>query len=444
MSFEPVFLEESLGNRASMTFLRHANRCMRSGFLYAKHRRRGVQTVEMVRGSAAHLIHERGTRAMLDMGELELPPDVCKAIVSEVLAEMPVPVEEHDYLREYAHRWASQWRLRPDERVVGVERLFVLELAGWQVRCKVDFATADDMNRLYVADYKSGRGAPPYEEIARKRPGVEDGALPQARMSAKAFQLIVYVLAVVFGRPVERKTVPCEKCDGRRTSATLDDSVCGTCGGAGSFVVNDGLGEQVVRGCQEAIAEYVFPGIESSDGLMLRRTVGLTRLEMLEYLESLEALLTRVGDAEKSGDWPAVVSDAACGECPCMSECPIPSELRDLRGRINSVEELQETLQRRHVARELDRALGREIRAFFKNQLGDAPVRYGARVAEVVPRESVEVRDKPGLYEALAGGMPVEEARAKFERPSKGTSFVERDLSEGELEERTKIDVQAA
>src|SRR5215472_8891084 len=187
-----------------MTFLNHANRCMRAGFLYAKHRRRGGQTVEMARGSAAHAVHERGTKAMLEAGEPELPPELCKAIVNEVLADYPVPIEEHDYLREYAHRWASQWRLREDERVVAVERLFVLELAGWEVRCRVDFASADELNRVYVADFKSGRGAPPYDEIARRRPDVPDTAPAQVRMSAKAFQLIVYVLAVVFGRPVAR------------------------------------------------------------------------------------------------------------------------------------------------------------------------------------------------------------------------------------------------
>jgi hypothetical protein len=383
---EPVFLPESLARAASMTFLRHANRCMRSGFLYAKHRRSGVQSANMMRGSAAHAIHERATKAMLSQAELELPPEVAKAIVNEVLAEYPVPVEEHDYLREYAHRWASQWRLREEERVVAVERLFELELAGWTVRCKVDFASADEENRVYVADYKSGRGALPYDEIARRRP---DGP-----MATKAFQLIVYVLAVVFGRPVD--------------------------------------GEQVARGCQEAIAEYVYPGIETADGLMLRRTTGMTRLAMLEYRESLATLLARVAEAERTGEWPAVVSDAACGECPCMAECPIPSELRDFHGEVNTLEQAQDALALSHVRTQRERALRRELRAFSEAR-GGAPIRYGNRVAEFVPRESETVKDKQGFYEALAGGMPIEDAREKYVRVSQGTSFADRDLTDAEI-----------
>lgn len=442
-AFEPVFLDEPLGERASMTFLRHFNRCPRSGFLYARHRRRGVQTVAMVRGSAAHAIHERATNAMLESGERELPPELCKAIVNEVLAEMPVPIEEHDYLREYAHRWASQWRLREDERVVAVERLFVLELAGWQVRCKVDFASADDANRLYVGDYKSGRGAPSYDEISRRRPGVEDTAPAQMRMSAKSFQLLTYVLAVVFGRPVVGLRVQCPgghlyQCGADEPWPRATDP-CPVCDKTlGSLLLTEVLGEQVVRGCPEAIAEFVFPGIESSDGLMLRRTVGLTRLEMLEYRESLETMLTRVGESERSGDWPAVVSDAACGECPCAVECPIPAELRDHAGTINTVEEAREALQVSFVRTQRERALRRELRKFSEAR-GGAPISFGSRVVEFVPRESVEVRDKDGMYAAIAAGMDVGEARAKFERVSKGTSFVERDLTDEEIE-REKAD----
>jgi hypothetical protein len=432
VSLEPVFLEDPLGLEVSMTFLRHANRCMRAGFLYAKHRKRGSQTVAMVRGAAAHAIHERGTNAMLEAQEPQLPPDVAKAIVNEVLAEMPVPLEEHDYLREYAHRWASEWRLREDERVVAVERLFALELAGWTVRCRVDFASADEVNRLYIGDYKSGRGAVPYDEIARRRPEVPDTAPAEERMAAKTFQLVVYVLAVVFGRPVE--TALCAICAGTGRISPLPPSgkgpvECISCHGSGRHEL---AGEQVVRGCQEAIAEYVYPGIESGDRTMLRRTMGLTRIEMLEYRESLETLLHRVGEAERSGDWPAVTSDAACGECPCMAECPIPSELRDFHGEINTVEQAEEALQVSYVRTQHERALRRELRKVAESW-GGAPIRYGHRVAEFVPRESVEVRDKEGMYDAIAGGLDVTLARAKFERTSKGTSFVERDLTDAEL-----------
>jgi hypothetical protein len=430
MSFEPVFLppEAALGDRASMTFLRLYNQCPRSGFLYAKHRRTEAQTVEMVRGSALHAFCERATSEMLEHGESSIPPELAKALLGDVLNEMHVPLEEHDYLREMAFRWANEWRLRDDERTVAVERLFVLELEGWQVRCKVDYASADAEGRLYVADYKSGRGAPSYERLARKRPDADWADAPARRLAAKSFQLVVYVMALAFGRPV------CDMCDGEGSvrympngSTDPQDEAEGRCSCA------DGLGEPVVKGCPEAIAEYVYPGIEDSEGRMLRRTVGLTRLEMLEYRESLEAVLRRLNRSIETGDWPAIVSDEACSECPAESECPIPRELRSLAGEINSLEDAREALVRRHRSQARDRAVGREVRKFMEQQLGGAPIFYGDRVAELVPRETTEVRDREELMAAIAGGMPVEEARSRFIRVSRGTKFNERDLEPDEI-----------
>jgi PD-(D/E)XK nuclease superfamily len=421
-SFAPVFLEpgQALDGKASMTFLRHTNSCPRSGFMYAQNRRRGVQTVPMVRGSAVHAVMERSTRAMLDTGEPQIPPELCKAIVNEVLAEFAVPFEEHDFIRELSFRWADQWRIG-EEKVIACETLFVLDLAGWQIRCKVDFAALEEeTKRIYVGDYKSGRGAPAYDEIARKR---QDGS-----MAAKNFQLVLYVLAIVFGQPVTEGREPCLNCESKPDAPDL----CTSCAGTG-WCRTEVVGEQVARGCPEAIAEFVYPGIENSDGLMLRRTMGLTRLEMLEYRESLEALLTRVSDMERTGDWPAVVSDTGCAECPCPQECPIPRELRDYSGTINTVEEAAVALERRYVRRKQDEALGRELRAFAKAQ-GGAPIPFGSRVIEFVPTEKVVVREREEMWKALADGMPLAEAEEQFVKVSRGTSFAERELSDDEIE----------
>lgn len=421
--FQPVFLDEPLGERISMTMLKHFNNCPRAGFLYAKHRRDGVQTVPMVRGSALHAVIERSIRAALDAGERQIPGEIVKAIVAEVLEEYAVPIEEHDYIRESAHRWAAEWQLFEDEKTVGLETLFVLEVAGWAVRCKVDYATVktDDTKHVHIEDQKSGRGIPAYDEVSRKR---RDGSI-----AAKNLQLILYMVAVVFGRPVE--LVACEDCQGGGQQAELDALVrCEACNGRGQVEI---VGEQVARGCEEASADFVFPGVEDKSGLMMRRPVTLTRLEMLEYLESLESIVKRVAAAEKTGDWPAVVG-AGCAECPCGLECPIPVELRDHAGTINTEDEAREAFAVRAVRTKQERALGRELRAFVK-QLPGSRLTYGKdQVAEFAARESVEVKDKPGMYEAIAGGMSVEDAKARFEKVSKGTTFVERELSSDEIE----------
>lgn len=429
--FEPVFLDEALGERISMTMLKHFNSCPRAGFLYAKHRRDGVQTIPMARGSAVHAIKERSTRAMLEADERMIPAEIVKAVVVEVLLEFAVPIEEHDYIRELSHRWAGEWQLFEDEKTIGLETLFVLEVAGWMVRCKVDYASVklDESKHVHVDDYKSGRGVPAYDEVSRKR---RDGSI-----AAKNLQLIVYMLAVVFGRPVE--LVVCGECGGTSAldgfhpggdPALVCGGPCPACNGRGRLEV---IGEQVARGCEEASADFVFPGVEDKSGLMMRRSVSLTRLEMLEYLESLETIVKRVARAEQTGDWPAVVG-AGCAECPCSLECPIPTELRDHAGTINTPEQAREALQLRAVRQMQDRALGRELRNFVKSLPGSR-LTYGEdQVAEFAARESTEVKDKPGMYEAIAAGMSVEDAKAKFERVSKGTTFVERELSSDEIE----------
>ena len=204
------------------------------------------------------------------------------------------------------------------------------------------------------------------------------------------------------------------------------------CGGSG---VVEMPGEQVARGCPEAIAELVFPGIKTQDGLMLRRTMGLTRLEMLEYRESLEALLGRVNACVETGDWPATLSDPGCAECPCKPACPIPRELRDYRGTINTVDEARVALERRYVERLQSLALGREIKAFAKAQ-GGAPIRYGRdRVAEFVVREATAISDRDAMFAALAAGVELDEVKAAFVRTSTGTSFAERELTDDELQE---------
>jgi hypothetical protein len=104
-----------------------------SAFLYALNKG-DASTPEMQRGSGLHAVIERSTRAAIDQGEPFIPPEVVKAIVNEVLAdpEFAIPVEEHDYLRESAYRWAGEWSVDP-AAVVAAETMFVLDLAA--IRC---------------------------------------------------------------------------------------------------------------------------------------------------------------------------------------------------------------------------------------------------------------------------------------------------------------------
>lgn len=468
MSFAPVFLSpgRELNGRASQTFIRHFNSCPRSAFLYQE-TKGNVQTVEMLRGTVVHEIKERCTALMVSRDEPMIPWELAKVIVDEVLAEYPLPIEEHDYVRESAYRWACEFTIDP-EQVVAIETLIVLEIGGWQIRCKIDFAELRlEGRQIYVGDYKSGKGAPNYDEIARKRKRPHDGISPFA---ARNIQLILYVLALVYGKPV--RVEPCERCGGkgelvRAKSATswveyrVDD--------LGPLAVMDSVEKRPIPcpdcrhgrietiepfalapRAQEAIAEFVYPGIEDDEGRMLRRTVGLTGLEIVEYRESLEAIVANLERAEKEGDWPAIVSDIACDQCPCSARCPIPAELRDHRGEINTLEQLVEAAERYYRDNQALKARRREIKGSAK-KLGDGPrsrVRFGEdRVWEVGDvKTSVEIPDKEGMFAAIERAVEFGEPfdPSDWTKDSKTTPFGERRLSEDELEEESQQRQEAA
>jgi hypothetical protein len=168
--FAPVHLpaDRRLNGKASQTFLRHLNACPRSGYLYALHKGE-AQTADMIRGSAIHEILARATQLAVDRGEGVIPGEIVKVLVDEVFAEMPVPVEQHDYVRECVWRWASETAFDPPA-VIAVERLIVMQLEGFEVRMKVDYAALlEDGAAVHVVDYKSSRSMPQQEEVARKR-----------------------------------------------------------------------------------------------------------------------------------------------------------------------------------------------------------------------------------------------------------------------------------
>jgi hypothetical protein len=432
--FQPVHLPEGLGGRASQTFLRHYDRCPRSAYLYALHKD-DAKTVEMVRGTAIHEACARGTLAAIEQGEPGIPPEVAKAITDEVLAEQHVPIEQHDYIRESVYRWASEATFDPGS-VVAVETLFVLDIGGYQVRAKVDFAQLlEDGAAVLVRDFKSSRAAPAYDEIARKRP---DGTL-----AAKSFQLVLYAVLLAFGVPV--RVEKCDNCFGTGVMwgndtehATMAEAWeagawCPLCGGATRDEIPEPF--SVASQAQRFDLEFVYPGIEDREGRMPTRPMSLTRLELIEYRASLEALLTRVAASEASGDWPAIVSDAGCGECPAAQLCPIPVELRDHRGTINSVDEAAEACEVLDREKAEHRARQTELRNFAKANGGE--IRYGRKVFELVYSEHEEIRDKEGLLaavdRAVRYGDPFE--RSEFVKVKGRTDFKARDMSEEELEE---------
>jgi len=387
-SFKPVHLDAPLPRTLRQTWLRHFNLCPRSAFLASKYAD-SMTTAAMARGTAVHEIFARSTAHALSTQEAVIPPDVVKTVVDEVLAEQSVPFEEHDGIREMAWRWATEFAMDPDS-VVAVETLFQLQVGDWTVRARVDFAELlEDGKALLIRDYKTSRAAPPFDEVARKVGG---------RLVAKNFQLVLYALLVAFGVPV-RET---HRVGGEETPEPFG----------------------VAPHARDFHMEFVYPGLENAEGRMVTRPVELDMLELAEYRSSLEGLVTRVVNSESSGHWPAVVSDAACGECPAPGECPIPQEVRNWRGRINTMEQAGEAAMVLDRQKAELRAAQTELRNFAK---ANGSIRSGGRVWELVYSEHEEVADKEAFFAAVDRGERVD--RSEFMRTKGRTDFRARDLT---------------
>lgn len=432
--FEPVHLppERVPDGAVSMTGLKHFQACPRSGYLYLLHKG-SAQSVAMARGSAFHEIVERATRAMLVEQETQMPGELIKAITQEVLSETQVPVSEHDYIREMAYRWAEQTTIDPS-KVIGVEQLVEVEIGGWRVRCKLDLIEQGEDGSVRIDDYKTSLAAPPYEELARKRPA--------GGLAAKQFQLVLYALAARYGSPVRVES--CLTCAGRGSIEAIrltadgqeddDNAPCPDCDGRGHREIPEPF--PLAAGALWFDLRLVFPGIEWEDK-MVTRPVSLTPLELAEYRGSIEATLANFERALETGDWPAIQSSEACKECPAKKLCPIPRELHDHAGEINTVEDLREASEQLEKRGDLDQALRKEIKAFMKGrELRE--VRYGkSRAWRFSYAESERIDDKDALWAAVARAVEFGEPFNKSEhvRVVGSTTLKVVDLTPDELAE---------
>lgn len=420
MKFEPVFLPEDrqLGGRASQTLLKHFDACPRSGYLYALYRGE-ASTDRMVRGSAGHAALERCIRACVENGEVAIPAELAKAVMDEVLAEYPVPLRYHDELREDVYRWASETAVDPSA-VIACETLIVLDVDGFPVRMKVDFAELLEAGAAVdVRDWKFAPGMPTQEEVARKR---RDGTL-----MARSFQLVLYALGLRYGRPVRLEACPgCPRCHaGMVTTGAF-------CNGRREIEILEPF--PLAERAQRFDLAYVYPGIEDREGKMGRRATSLTAVELDAHFQSLRAIVARLREADRTGDWPAQTSDAACSECPAPRKCPIPAELRDHAGRINTRAEAEEAAEKLDREKALHRARQAELKAWAKANGG--VLRIGAdKVQEFVATHAEEIKDKDALWAAIERAVDYGDPFEKSDhvKVKNGTSFAVRKLTEDEL-----------
>jgi hypothetical protein len=354
-------------SRASVTLLKHADRCPRSAYLYVRHRE-GPASHAMMRGSLVHLFAEAMVLELLRVGERTLyaavegeDPEHARTAVASLTKvmvdglarahpDLVIPAAELDAARTMAYHLAIGFDVDP-QSVAGVERTFVLELDGWRIIGKIDLLhyLHGGATVLGVDDYKTTLAIPTSE-------GFED-----------SFQTKLYGAMVMFGQPAH--DVPCDVCEGKR------DPDCQPCGGRGTLLVlEDPIGEHLTH----VRAREIYPRARlRPDGSLTQRRAVYSRTDLRDFLADVQLLVDGLARRWETGDFPAipdVMGEGYCTECPASLECPLPKTLRRFAGAVNDHDEAAEALAWAVRQRQAVEATMKEIRNWSAQ---NGPVRIG-------------------------------------------------------------------
>lgn len=407
----PVEPLERRPSRLSQTALKHADACPRSGYLYLKHRG-GAANHPLDRGSALHVFAERMVLELIRQQEASLyapqpgeDEDVARrqvaslthAMVDEILRErtdLVVPASEADAIRAMAYNLAVGFDVDP-QTVVGVERMFGMEIAGWWVIGKIDLASLPGVHMAQVDDYKTSLHVPTQEEFE------------------SAFQTRLYALLLMFGVPL----------DG-------DDLTPGE--PVGEFLTH-------VR------ARMLYPRRLRQDGRVFYRDMTYSRLELEAFRGDVERLVQRVEQGLDTGDWPARYGPH-CTECPAEPECPLPKHLRSFHGAINTDEQAGEALAWAMRMKDRVSSTEKEVKEYVKST--GRPLVVDGMSFGFETRVSRQLRSRGGrsdweglegaVQEAVQYGAPFAIEDFVIERASntfKGRPLVADELEIGEADD---------
>lgn len=401
----PVPALDDWRERYSQTLLKKADTCLRSAYLYVKYNG-GTPGHQLDRGSLAHLVYKRMTEDLIVADEesyispaftqdqhgvlIEEDPEMAARqiasmtaeIVDEVAREHPelvVPHAEMEAVRIMAYHWAIGVKIDP-ATVAGVERKFILDIAGHEVSGIVDLCTIDGVTGG-VDDYKTSWNRLEQDDYE------------------KGFQGWLYALLLTFGQPVERR--PCDNCSGKGYTVQVGPGnqsaqlPCGVCRERGTVEVRlPAIGGHLQRiRTRELYPRFLETQADGTLRLQQREN-WLTRTNLADFRRDLERLIAQLDGARETGLFPAV-DGGHCNECPARSECPLPAHLRSWHGAIDSEEKAAEAASWTDVMGDRVAKVNDEVKRWAGENGGR--VRYGAdKVKEFKSSSSRSVRKSQG------------------------------------------------
>lgn len=421
-ALEPV----TVPRRFSQSLLAKDDNCPRAAYLAAKHRGDERGSHAMDRGTLFHLFAERAMVELIRAGERQFAPEdpaqaasMTAAMVDELARSstgLVLPRREVDDVREMAYHWAVGYDVDP-ETVAGLERLFVLDLeCGVTVSGRLDVVALPSAELGQVDDYKSAFAMPSQDDY--------EGDV----------QAWIYAVLLMFGVPVDFEQ--CITCSGagvvyEQHGFATEELGCPECEGRGYVELR---GEPMGRHLQGVLTREVYPRLKlRDDGGLHRRELLLSRTAIADYRADLERQAVVLMQRFESWEFPAR-SGSWCSECPAQQECPLPAELRDHAGEINSREQAEESYAKTLLQKARLAALEEEVKRWAR---AHGPIRVGDLEFSWEPTEGRALAKKgrssdwdglqAAVVEAAEFGVPFD--LSKWVLPTTGSRFVKRKVT---------------
>lgn len=367
----------------SQTMLNYHDRCDRSAYLYRRWSG-GAPAHALNRGTLFHIFAERALRYLIEEDEPQLPPEIGKDIMLDVLRDNPtlaVPARERDVLRELAWNWCEGVTIpEPRTRIVGVEEPMTLKLGRWTIRARIDLILQGKF--LDVTDWKTSWALDDSVEFEASGELVVDPRSGKAKWGGN-FQTQVYATLIAFGH----------NADGLALGHDIDFFRLG----------------------------YAYPRWLRRKGPhaeLATKSCIVRREQLLDFKLDLEVQLDRLEASLASGEWQPTPG-THCSECPAPRACPLPRHLRpDSQLPLDApIEEAIELAQWWHFTTGDTRDVKRRLKAWGKV---NGAIPYGKDLELAFSDSPVEeVRDKPAMWAAI-------EAATKYGEPFDRTKHVRR------------------
>jgi PD-(D/E)XK nuclease superfamily len=328
------------------TLLSQHDKCPHAAWLSMKYPDR--QTHEMTRGTALHMVVERGIQLLVENEETTLPGDMATALADELLLEHPewvLSTAEQDVVRLCSYNWAEAFLFDP-ETFIGCEIPMQIELCGWTVTGTIDLLEAQG-STFYVRDNKTSLAIKKPDEMRR------------------IFQGQLYTLLAMFG-------------------------------------VRSDTGAPLGTGIDHAWFYEEYPRYRNDEGGIIKREADWSRAEIFQFKRSLERNLLAFENSMQTDEWPAR-DGSWCSMCPAPTECPIPEHLREVP-LVETGEQAEEAFSRKLAIERYGRRLQTGMREWVKEHgriiVGD--LAFDARKEDVR-----EVKDWDEMLVALTATSTV-------------------------------------